>query len=471
MEIAHDLAIVLDLEGRLTYANPAASDILGYRQSELVGRFLWDIFSDLDRVGILIGTTLDYGQWGGEVSCTRRDGGRAVLRLRTVLVQTKEGEILGIVGIGWDITEKADSAFQLARFEQQRLVGEMVTGVAHNFNNILVSILGNAQILDAHSDLPPEVRELTDVILSSAEKASGLVRRIQRAAGAGQTEPSMAIRLADAVEACVEATRPRWRNDALREGRHITVEMDLVPTRSIDGRASEVDEVLTNLIFNAVDAMPAGGKITIRMWEEAGEVCLSVADTGIGMDADTLRRLGEPFYTTKGERGHGLGLMTSYQIVEGMSGRIEVESVPHRGSTFLLRFPAGTAKPAAPELARPDSLGFLRILIVEDDVDISDFLIRALPDCEVVVASDGSSGLERFDPGRYDVVLTDLSLPGKNGLQVARMIRERDPDVPVVLMSGYEEPPDGISGTVNAFLPKPFSLGELRRCLGEAVGD
>ncbi len=344
LEVAHDLAIVLDLEGRLTYANPAATVILGRPQSELVGRFLWDIFTDLDRVGFIIGTTLDYGQWGGEVRCTRSDGHLVVLRLRTVLVQTKEGEILGIAGIGWDMTPQAEAAEQLVRIEQQRLLGEMASGVAHNFNNVLVSILGNAQILDAYGDLPADVRELTAIILSSAEKASGLVRRIQRAAGGGGSDSPVPVGLADAVESCVEATRPKWKDEAEAEAHHVTLEMDLAQTRPVDGRASEVDEVVTNLIFNAVDAMPQGGEIRIRTWEEGDEVCLSVSDTGMGMDADTQRRLGEPFFTTKGDKGHGLGLVTCYQIVEAMSGKIDVESISGRGTSFVLRFPAAAPR-------------------------------------------------------------------------------------------------------------------------------
>ena len=471
MEVAHDLAIVLDLEGRLTYANPASATILGCRQSELVGRFLWDVFVDLDRVGAIIATTLDCGQWGGEVSCKRKDGDLLVLRLRTVLVQTKEGEILGIVGMGWDVTTRADTAAQLVRFEQQRLVGEMAGGVAHNFNNILVSILGYAQILDAYTDLPADAREVTAVILRSAEKASDLVRRIQRSAGGGRANAPVPIVLGDAVESCVEAARPKWKDEAESGGRGITLETELVSSPSVDGRASEVDEVITNLIFNAVDAMPQGGRIVIRTWEEGGEVCLSVSDTGIGMDADTQRRLGEPFFTTKGDKGHGLGLATCYQIVEAMSGRIEVESVPGRGTTFVLRFPAGRAVGPDPVRRPPGRLEHRRILVVEDDEQIREFLIRALPECEVLAVPDGAGGLAEFQAGHYDVVLADLSLPGLTGIQVAQGIREMDPDTPIILMSGWDEPSEDVSGAIDGFLPKPFTLDELRRCLAEAVGD
>ncbi len=471
LEISHDMAIILDLEGRIAYVNPAAGEILGYRPNEVTGQFLWDIVIDLDQIARMMEMTLEYGQWGGEVTCSRKEGVQVPVRLRTVLIQTKEGEILGIVGMGWDLTPQKEMEAQMVRLERQRLMGEMASGVAHNFNNVLVGILGNAQLLERHEDLPSDVRNLIRVIVNSAEKASELVHRIQQSARGGEGDrPPVPVNLNEVVEACVEATRPRWKTQSELESRPVEIEVDLQAVRPVDGRTSEVDEVLTNLVFNAVDAMPEGGKIRIRTWDEEESVCLSVTDTGVGMDRETQRRLGELFFTTKGDQGHGLGLAACYRIVEQMSGRIEVGSAPEEGTTFTLRFPVGQAAASHPRSIPFQTLPPCSILVVEDDEQIQDFLKIALSECRVEIAAGGEAGLALFRAGQYDVVLVDLSMPGMNGVMVAREIRKIDPDVPIALMTGWGEPPKGAADLFQAVLSKPFTVQVLKQFLAEILG-
>ena len=355
MEISQDMAAVIDLEGRITYANPAVGKVLQCRSYEVSGRFLWDVLEDVDQVAQIMEATLEYGQWQGEVAFVARGDRRVPVLLRTVLVQFKGGEILGVVGMGWDLRQQREMGEQLAHFERQRLLGEMAAGVAHNFNNILTVVLGYAEILDQDERLLPEVRDNIRMILRAAEKGAELVRRIQRGAKGTSGSAPVSIDLNTVVRDCIESTRPRWKNQATSEGRTVEIESELQATRSVDGRASEVDEVLTNLIFNAVDAMPEGGRIRVRTWDEGERVCVAVSDTGVGMDRETQRKLGELFFTTKGDKGHGLGLAVCYRIVAQMAGQIEVESVPDEGTTFTLRFPAG--KKGAASMSPPGTGG------------------------------------------------------------------------------------------------------------------
>jgi len=469
MEISQDVAVIVDLEGRLTYVNSAVRPVLGYRPEEMMGRFLWDILADLDQVGRIMEATLDYGQWEGEVTCRRSEATQVPLRLRTVLVQSKEGEALGIVGMAWDLTAQKEMETQLLRTERQRLVGEMAGGVAHNFNNALTTILGYAQVLNLDEDLNPEVRDAAGIILDAARRASDLASRIQRAVTGSPEGDPVPVLLSEVIEGSIAATRPRWKDLAESEGRHIEIDAALHAVRPVSGRVSELDEILTNLIFNAVDAMPEGGQIHIRTWDEEEWGCLSVSDTGIGMDSETQRRLGDPFFTTKGDTGHGLGLAVCYRLVAHMAGRIEVESTLGEGTTFVLRLP--TTHVTEPVSAPENTLDApaCRMLVIEDDAGIRLLLAQALSEYDLEMAESGEAGLKIFAEGRWDVILVDFTMPGMNGVEVAAAIQETHPDMPVILMTGWREPPEDASKRFRAILTKPFSPSELRGCLAEIL--
>ena len=469
MEISQDVAVIVDLEGRFTYVNSAVRSVLGYRPEEMMGRFLWDILVDMDQIGRIMEATLDYGQWEGEVTCRRRETTLVPIRLRTVLVQSKEGEALGIVGMAWDLTAQKEMEAQLLRSERQRLVGEMAGGVAHNFNNALTTILGYAQVLSSEEGHNQEVRDAAGIILDAARRASDLADRIQRAVAGSPEGDLVPVLLNEAVECCIAATRPRWSDLAASEGRHIEVDTALHAVRPVRGRVSELDEILTNLVFNAVDAMPEGGQIQIRTWDEGEWGCLSVSDTGIGMDSETQRRLGEPFFTTKGDNGHGLGLAVCYRLVARIGGRIEVESAPKEGTTFVVRLLATHAAEPDPVPENPLDMPTCRMLVIEDDAGIRLLLEQALSECDLQMAESGEAGLEIFAEGRWDVVLVDFTMPGMNGVAVATEIQKTHPDVPVVLMTGWREPPEGASKLFRAVLTKPFSPSDLRGCVAKIL--
>ena len=471
MEVSHDLAFVVDLEGRFTYLNGAAGELFGGRPEEVMGRFLWDVIPDAQQIAVIMEATLAYGQWGGEISCERVGVSPVPVRLRTVLIQSKEGEVLGIVGMGWDLSTQREMESHMVASERQRLLGQIADGVAHDLNNSLAGIIGYVELMAGLEGLPAKAREYAGIIESAAERAAELVARIHRTARGGEGGPPGAVDLNEVVRSSVAASEPKWRTEAWSEGRAIEVDMLLEAGRTVDGLASEIDEVVTNLIFNSVDAMPNGGRITVKTWDEEQWVCLSVADTGVGMDRESLRRMGEMFFTTKGAKGHGVGVAVCHRLVEGMSGQVEVDSAPGEGTTFTIRLPEGSMQPevrAESPVPAPENL---RVLVIDDDEQIRSLIDMALDLCHVTCAPDGEAGFAAFEAGSWDVVLVDLTMPGLNGLQVGSRIRLLDPDVPIVLMTGWKRPAEEGVSVFSAVLPKPFSLAEMKRCLVEVTGQ
>ncbi len=476
LRLSHDLSLVLDLEGRITFVNPAVSDILGLRPEEVVGRFLWELVADPDAIGECLTTTVDYGQWQGMLLMAGRSGTEVPLRFRTVLVQTKEGQVVGIVGMGWDDSAKQRIESQRVEIEQQRLIGQLASGVAHDFNNSLMIILGHAQSVQQEEGLSDEARRSLDLIVQSARNAGDLTRRLQPNRSDIESPPE-ALDLTDLVLGCIDKTRPRWEQETQREGRPVRLVTDLRATSSVLGRAAELDEVLTNVVFNAVDAMPEGGTLAIRTWEDETWVYTGISDTGMGMDDATRRRVGEMFFTTKGESGHGIGLATSYGIVKKMGGRIDLNSELGEGTTFTIVLPrceealvperveALEARPAATEA----KISRRRILLIEDDEGIRELMQVALSGYEVVTASSGEEGLNAFAASVFDLILLDMSLPGKNGSQVAAEIKSRCPEIQIILISGWTENVDLVTEHFHAVLDKPFLIDELLKIIDEAL--
>jgi len=285
------------------------------------------------------------------------------------------------------------------------------------------------------------------------------------------------------VEQAVALTRPRWRDEALGSGRTILVEADMRPIPKILGSESELRELLTNLIFNAVDAMPEGGNIRIRtgMREApAGEeprttppvphVFLEVSDTGTGMTEEVRRRCLEPFFSTKGERGTGLGLPMVFGIVKRHRGTLDIESAVGKGTTFILHLPADAVQTREVQQRTQAPSGPLHVLVVDDEPIARDVLTEYLTGDghTVQTAVNGRDGFEKFKGGRFSVVITDRAMPEVGGDQLAAMVKEASPATPVVLLTGFGdlmnaagEKPDGVDLVVK----KPIRLGTLREVL------
>lgn len=378
--------------------------------------------------------------------------------------------------------------------ERLRVVGQLASGVAHDINNALSPAVVLAdQILQKEQGLSDKGRKYLEIIQRALDDVAQTVRRMREFYKKGDENIVLApLRLNDLVTQVIELTRARWRDEAQGRGATIKLATELADhLPQINGNASELRDAITNLIFNAVDAMPRGGELTVRTQSQfvaddgtAGpgdpptHVVLTVADTGVGMDAETRRRCLEPFFSTKGERGSGLGLAMVYGAARRHSARLEIDSSPGAGTTVRLLFAlpqvlqsAATAAPA-PRLDRP-----LRILLVDDELLIRETMQATLRELghEVMACPGGTEAIEAFDAARrdgsaFDVVITDLGMPDVDGRAVAKAIKERAPDTPVVLLTGWGqhlEEEQSIPPNVDRLLKKPAKLRELLAALAE----
>jgi signal transduction histidine kinase/ActR/RegA family two-component response regulator len=363
---------------------------------------------------------------------------------------------------------------QLVRMEKLRALGEMASGVAHDFNNVLAVILGRVQLLQRKLQ-EPTFRRWLDIVEQAALDGAQTVRQIQEFTRVRRDQPTQTVDLNQAIHEAVELTRVRWQDEPASRGAPVRLSLDLGVIPRVYGQSSELREVLTNLIVNAVEALTGEGEIRIatRLREERVEV--SVADTGIGMTDSVRRRIFEPFFSTKGPSGPGLGLAMVYGIVSRHGGEILVDSAEGAGATFTIRFPVVGAKPAPASAGPQVGADSVRVLVIDDEPFVRETLeeILRLQHHDVIGADDGAAGLAQFRAGAFDLVMTDLAMPGMSGWQVARALKAARPDVPVVLVTGWGvevEPEELKANGVDRVLTKPFRYEDVQDVVASLRG-
>ena len=362
---------------------------------------------------------------------------------------------------------------EMVRTEKLRGLGQMAAGIAHDLNNKLAAILGQAELLTLRG-VPPHVREGLLVLETAATDAAQVVRRLRDFARQGETAPLAPVDLGEVVREAVELSRPRWEDEPQRRGARIRVEIAPDALPPVLGHAPEIREVLANLIFNAVDAMPEGGTLSLAATVDPEGVLVAVRDTGRGIADEIRHRIFEPFFTTKGLRGSGLGLSVAYGIMAGHGGNISVASVPGQGTTVTLRFQRVQREDPRRENPPRATRGPARRLLVIDDEPLVRHTVSGLLEAAghtVIEADSGAAGLASLAGAAVDCVLTDLGMPGMNGWEVARAIKARAPQIPVLLLTGWADQADRDTtpGLVERILHKPVRIEELLRAVSEIV--
>jgi signal transduction histidine kinase/CheY-like chemotaxis protein len=368
--------------------------------------------------------------------------------------------------------ELAAAQDQLVRTEKLRAMGEMASGVAHDFNNVLASILGRAQLLLGRVD-DPTLRQWLEVIERSAMDGARTVRRLQDFTRIRRDQPVVPVDLNLIVQQTLEATESSWRQESRSRGIAIEVETALTrPLPDVSGDPAELREAMTNLVLNALDAMPGGGTLRLATAAAAESVEVTVSDTGSGIPEAIRDRIFDPFFTTKGPQGTGLGLSMTYGILGRHGGRITVESEEGRGTTFRLIFPAAAGEPEAPAAtaAPPPAPGSLRCLVVDDEEAVAGVLGDMLDAIghEATVVGSGEEAVKRFRAEPFDVVMTDLAMPGLTGWEVAREVKDMAPGAWVVLVSGFgvELSAENLRANgVDLVLAKPLKLDDIMNAL------
>jgi len=493
-ENAGQALLIIDETGHFLDANRRAYQPLGYTRDEFLAMSVRDIDTPRTSAGFAerVSRLLEQGTISFESEHVARDGTviPTEITATTIVIEGKPA-VLTIVR---DLTERRRAEaertaleLQLRQSQKMEAIGRLAGGVAHDFNNLLTAIGGYARILEA--DLETGTADPADAaeIRHAADRAAALTARLLTFAGRHHAQP-VPIDLA----ASVGQILPMLRRIVPER---IEIEAELRPGAPIQADPTELDQVIINLVVNAADAIPAIGQIAIRTGtvdhyaaSVAGKVNsrpgpharITVADTGVGMDATVRAHMFEPFFTTKGGGGTGLGLATVYGIVERMGGTIEVSSTPGHGTVFEIDLPAsGPADELAAETIEPAAAGGTeRILIVEDEATVRSFASTALVRLGYrVIAAAGPADAERIPESDYDMIITDVVMPGMDGTELARKLRLTRPDLPVLFVSGY------IRGSVAAdmldqprtgMLAKPYTLAELanaaRKLLDEGAG-
>ena len=481
-----DYAIyMLDPDGRITNWNAGAERIKGYSPDEIVGEHFSRFYTpeDLD-IGVpktALETARETGRYESEGWRVRKDGTRFWASVVIDAVRDEDGKLIGFAKITRDMSEKRETQLrlqesreQLFRSQKMEALGKLTGGLAHDFNNLLTAILGAADLAVRNLGDEGRVRRMIEGIRSSAQRGANLTKQLLAFARAQPLEIKQ-IELQPFLGEVATLVRPSLRTDI----ELVTEISDQVWPTDTDPGALEL--AILNLAFNARDAMKDAGtlKISAHNVVLGGEpdglkgehVALRVADTGVGMNAETMERVFEPFFTTKGfGEGTGLGLSQVFGFAKQIGGTVTVDSRPGKGATFTLYLPASRGATAAESrINAATALG--RVLIVEDDTLVAELAAGMVSELgfEPVVAHSAKEALDRLTGGeKPKLIFTDIVMPGGiSGIELARKVRDRFPELPVLLTTGYSEQVGGTHGF--PVLQKPYELDSLAGALGKVL--
>jgi signal transduction histidine kinase/ActR/RegA family two-component response regulator len=367
---------------------------------------------------------------------------------------------------------------QFSQVEKMSALGELASGVAHDFNNTLTGILGRAQLLLVSQDTE-QIQKGLNTIIQTATDGAKTIKRIQDFARQRRDHDFHPVCVDQLLRDVAEITRPRWKDHAEAKNVQIALKLQFQSNDLVRGDASELREVLVNMVFNAIDAMPRGGTLTLASREIGEAVEVSVSDTGEGMTDEVRSRIFDPFFTTKGTAGMGLGLAVSYGIIRRHEGTVAVDSAIGCGSTFRITLPSvkGIVEVAAPaeaptaKLCR-DQNARSRILVVDDEDYVRELLRDILQHegYDVVLAQEAREALSLFATSTFAAVFTDVGLPGMSGWELARAIRERDRTVPLAVITGWGEAVGSLekkTAAVDWVVAKPFTMQRILQIAAE----
>jgi len=499
IEHANDAIVSCNREGLIIGFNKSAEAMFGYEAGEVMGTSVFllvppdrrerqqEAFADF--LQALDAATMErpVGRIIEGLGC-RRDG--SPIATESSYYALKVQNELIITALIRDVSERKGFEKRLMQNENLRALGELAGGVANDFNNILAAIIGRVQLLNRRL-LPPQgaeekrrgnvlLREGLGIIEKAALDGAETVRRIQEFSRRKEDAALMDVDISAVLQDALAFTKTKWKDEAQAKGIRISVKKKFAQLPAVAGNPSELRELFTNLINNAVDAMPEGGTLTLAtsLSGDQASAVITIQDTGTGIQEADLERVFEPFFTTKGVGSSGLGLSVSYGIVNRHHGDIKIKSSAGRGTTFSVYLPVqGTpARQASqPEQAVPTSAPVrASILVIEDEAEVRSMICDVLADHGHAVesASDGAQGLALYRAKPFDIVFTDLGMPGMSGWQVAREIKDMNPAVPVVLITGWNISPASLEPAgngVDAVLQKPFNISMLSQLLEQLI--
>ncbi len=468
---AGEAIISVDRADRILAWNPAAERIFAAAEAETLGTPITGVLPEAGYRRAKAALSAEQPVHTYETRAPRRGGGEMELAVTLSALRDGGGEVEGILAIVRDVTTQRELEAQMHQSEKLTALGQLAGGIAHDFNNLLQAILGYAELMARNPEKKELIHRGLEVIERAASDGSETVRRIQEFARLRPIEAFTSVDLNQVIREAVAITRPRWEQQAAQLGIRLNMFLDLPALPLVLGRPAALSEVFTNLILNAIDAMPNGGVLRISSTVEGSTgVSVEVADTGIGMPEEVRRQIFDPFFTTKGEAGTGLGLSLSYSIIKNHGGEIRVESHVGRGTSFMIRLPVGQgAEPERPQPAsgQPQRQG--RILLIDNEPQVLAVLCEMLVDAghAVTPTVGGADAVGAYAPGKFDLVVSNIGMPGVNGWQVAERVRAIDPNVPMIFITGWglteKDRERCRSLGVRHWLFKPVKPSELHR--------
>ncbi|HET7875871.1 MAG TPA: ATP-binding protein [Methylomirabilota bacterium] len=488
MESVADILYTLDGSGTLTGWNRRLELVTSFQPEELKGRPVFEMFEEEDRAAVAaaIRAAVRGGHGEREARLVCKDGTPIPYQFSCVPLRNPHGEVIGLTGVGTDISERKRLEEQLWQSQKMEAVGRLAGGVAHDFGNLLTVVHARAQLALQRLGPASPARPDVELIDAAAARAGTLVRQLLAFSRKQVLQPKV-LDVNAVVEAVEHLLQPLIGVD-------ISFRTTLAPALGrVKADPIQLEQVLINLVVNARDAMPQGGALTVEtadvdldepfVREHAGatsgaHVVLRVRDTGTGMDAATRARIFEPFFTTKQlGKGTGLGLATVYGIVKQHGGFVAVDTEPGRGSTFAVYLPRVDAELDAVAPARPASTsGGETVLVVDDDQEVRALACEVLRRHRYVVLEAPTPAEALAIAGQHkeaiDLLITDVVMPGMSGRQLAEQIAPIRPDTRIMYMSGYTDDVIGKHGVLaaGAFIQKPFTPSRLVDKVREVLG-
>lgn len=472
-----------DLEGRVLTWNAGSCELFERSLDEVAGKA--DFFHSMrgirkdDSPEHHLAAVIARGHEKTEMRISSQIRGERRVLVESNLVRDRRGQPEAVVAVAIDVTDLRRMEKSLEQANRLHCLGEMANGVAHDFNNVLQPILGRVQLLKAGLT-GIQATEALDVIERSARDGKSAVLRIQDFSRVRTDPGHELIQVDQLLEEVIEMTRTQWQHEAEARGVEYRVTLESAPEiPMVRVAGSELREVLVNLILNALDAMPDGGDLTLHSnLSPEGDVEIGVGDNGQGIPSDIRDRIFDPFFSTKGASGNGFGLSTSYGIIQRWKGRIDVETELGLGSEFRVLLPPAPGATSAvdpnPAPARSEPVRPVRILVVDDEEAIRSVFgdMLSIAGHQVTLAGSGTEALEHVEREGFDVVFTDLGMPGLSGWEVAAQVGKIRPRTPVVLVTGWGTQLDDarVREAGAAFvLGKPLQMSEVLKAVQQAL--
>lgn len=482
-ESVSDPVFINDKDGRFLEVNDVACKCLGYTKAEFLERILRDLTCPehhevLAKMGQRINKKRSF-QF--ELNLVDRMGVTIPFDFQGRVISYRSKTAFLSVARNMSVRKKLQET--LIKSERLSAVGEMASGVAHNFNNLLQMIMAGAEAArnKIESGNIRDSREAIENIIAASKRGADVVRRIKDFINisADSSDEGAIFDFNALVAEAVELTKPLWKPPVSPRKYHLVFFKN--GEFFIKGKSSEIFEVLVNLIKNALEAMPQGGGLTLNTYSEEKLVFLSIADTGHGISEENMQRVFEPFFTTKGSRSSGLGLSSCYGIVKKNKGEIHVHSQLGQGTEFVIEFPQ-SQPPISLETDRERTVekkDSIKCLIIDDEINILKAMEMYFEGSEIDIrtASSAQNGLTAIEKNRFDVILCDLSMDDMNGLEVGKWVLDYSghrgiPKIPFMLYTGLEKELDAVKlkkAGVDRVVNKPTSCEEISRIVKEIV--